>query len=57
MEQAREVQTKPLMLSPKALDKALTLAARRAQKMADAFGLKVPVARDPKLTRPKSRKS
>jgi len=45
------------MLSPKALDKALTLAARRAQKMADAFGLKVPVARDPKLTRPKSRKS
>jgi len=36
------------MLSPKALDKALTLAASRAQKMADAFGLKVPVSRGPK---------
>ena len=32
------------MLSPKALEKALVQSADRAQRMADAFGLKVPVA-------------
>lgn len=31
-----------LMPSPKELDKALTLSADRARRMADAFGLKVP---------------
>ena len=31
-----------LMPSPKELDKALTLSADRARRMAEAFGLKVP---------------
>ena len=31
-----------LIPSPKELDKALTLSADRARRMADAFGLKVP---------------
>ena len=31
-----------LMHSPKELDKALTLSADRARRMAEAFGLKVP---------------
>ena len=30
------------MPSPKELDKALTLSADRARRMAEAFGLKVP---------------
>jgi hypothetical protein len=33
-----------LMPSPKALERALIQSASRAQRMADAFGLKVPVA-------------
>lgn len=32
------------MPSPKALERALVQSATRAQRMADAFGLKVPVA-------------
>ena len=54
MEQTSKIQTRPLTLSPKALQKALTLSASRAQKMADAFGLKVPVARGPKPLRHKA---
>ena len=42
----RDAKTEPLqnrlMLSPKELDKAATLSAGRARRMADAFGLKVP---------------
>ena len=34
-----------LTLSPKALQKALEKSARQAQKLADAFGVKVPFAR------------
>lgn len=33
-----------LMPSPKALEKALMQSAQQAQRMADAFGLKVPMA-------------
>lgn len=33
-----------LMPSPKALEKALVQSAQQAQRMADAFGLKVPMA-------------
>jgi hypothetical protein len=39
------------MPSPKALERALVQSATRAQRMADAFGLKVPVAQaSPRLT-------
>jgi len=51
MEQTTQVQNRPLMLSPKALDRALALSAQRAQRMADAFGLKVPVAPGPKASK------
>jgi len=33
-----------LMPSPKALEKALVQSAQQAQRLADAFGLKVPMA-------------
>lgn len=42
MAQAAEVQQSRLMPSPKALQKALKLSAKQAQRMADAFGLVVP---------------
>lgn len=42
MAQAAKAHQSRLMLSPKELDKALTLSADRARRMADAFGLKVP---------------
>lgn len=42
MAQAAKAHQNRLMLSPKELDKALTLSADRARRMADAFGLKVP---------------
>lgn len=38
----------PLTPDPKTLRKVLARAARDAQRLADAFGVKVPVARDPK---------
>ena len=41
---ATETQHRPLMLDPKAMNTALKLSAERAQRMADAFGQKVPVA-------------
>ena len=41
-----------LIPSPKELNKALTLSADRARRMAEAFGLKVPgVARKPEKAR------
>ena len=41
-----------LIPSPKELDKALTLSADRARRMAEAFGLKVPgVAPKPEKAR------
>jgi hypothetical protein len=41
-----------LIPSPKELDKALTLSADRARRMAEAFGLKVPgVAPKPEKVR------
>lgn len=33
-----------LMPSPKALEKALVQSAQKAQRLADAFGMKVPMA-------------
>ena len=43
MAQTSKTRDKPLMPSPKALEKALAQSARQAQRLADAFGLKVPV--------------
>ena len=42
MAQAAKAPHNLLMPSPKELDKALTLSADRARRMAEAFGLKVP---------------
>ncbi|MDB5733066.1 MAG: hypothetical protein JWQ03_2961 [Variovorax sp.] len=39
---AKTQQEKPLMLSPKALQKALADSARQAHRLAAAFGQKVP---------------
>jgi hypothetical protein len=38
----------PLTPEPRVLKKALARAARNAQRLADAFGVKVPVARERK---------
>jgi hypothetical protein len=43
MAKAAENQ-RPLMLEPKVMQAALNRSAERAQRMADAFGQKVPVA-------------
>jgi uncharacterized protein YggE len=43
-----------LMPSPKALERALVQSATRAQRLADAFGLKVPVAQAVRSVRSKS---
>jgi hypothetical protein len=52
MAQASKAPDNLLMPSPKELDKALTLSADRARRMADAFGLKVPgVAPKPEKAR------
>ena len=42
---AKTTKTNQLTLTPKALQKALEQSARQAQKLADAFGVKVPFAR------------
>ena len=42
MAQAAKAKNNLLMPSPKELDKALTLSADRARRMAEALGLKVP---------------
>jgi hypothetical protein len=42
MAQTSKAPNNLLMLSPRELDKALTLSADRARRMAEAFGLKVP---------------
>jgi hypothetical protein len=42
MAQATKAPSNLLIPSPKELDKALTLSADRARRMAEAFGLKVP---------------
>jgi len=44
MAQAAKAHQNRLIPSPKELDKALTLSADRARRMADAVGLKVPGA-------------
>jgi hypothetical protein len=52
MAQAAKTPHDRLMPSPKELDKALTLSADRARRMAEAFGLKVPgVAPKPEKAR------
>ena len=52
MAQAAKAPDNRLMPSPKELDKALTLSADRARRMAEAFGLKVPgVAPKPEKAR------
>ena len=42
MAQSAKAPYNLLIPSPKELDKALTLSADRARRMAEAFGLKVP---------------
>jgi hypothetical protein len=42
MAQTAKASSNLLMPSPKELDKALTLSADRARRMAEAFGLKIP---------------
>ena len=42
MAEATKTRDKPLMLSPKALEKALASSALRARRLAEAFGQKVP---------------
>ena len=42
---AKIAKTNRLTPTPKALQKALEQSARHAQKLADAFGVKVPYAR------------
>jgi uncharacterized protein YggE len=49
MEQTEKGQPSRLTPSPKALNKALKQSAQQAQRMADAFGLKVPSIK-PKAT-------
>jgi hypothetical protein len=52
MAQTAKAPNNLLMPSPKELDKALTLSADRARRMAEAFGLKVPgVAPKPEKAR------
>jgi hypothetical protein len=52
MAQTSKAHNNLLIPSPKELDKALTLSADRARRMAEAFGLKVPgVAPKPKKAR------
>ena len=52
MAQTAKAPNNLLIPSPKELDKALTLSADRARRMAEAFGLKVPgVAPRPKIER------
>ena len=52
MAQAAKAPSNLLIPSPKELDKALTLSADRARRMAEAFGLKVPgVAPKPEKAR------
>jgi hypothetical protein len=43
MAKAAENLQRPLMLSPKVMHTALKRSAEKAQRMADAFGQKVPV--------------
>ena len=52
MAQTAKAPNNLLIPSPKELDKALTLSADRARRMAEAFGLKVPgVAPKPERAR------
>ena len=46
MAQTAKAPDNLLIPSPKELDKALTLSADRARRMAEAFGLKVPGVAD-----------
>jgi hypothetical protein len=44
MAQTEKTSKPRLMPTPKALEKALIQSAQQAQRLADAFGLKVPVS-------------
>lgn len=49
---AKIAKTSRLTPTPKALKKALEQSAQQAQKLADAFGVKVPCAKTKKSTSP-----
>ena len=54
MAETSDTLRRPLTPSPKALQKALKQSAERAQRLADAFGIKVPVCtRRAPTTKPK----
>lgn len=42
MAEVAKTRESPVMLSPKALEKALVSSARRASRLAEAFGQQVP---------------
>lgn len=45
MAQTAKTQSSRLILSPKAMQKALEQSAKQAQRLADAFGLVVPTTK------------
>ncbi|WP_372826339.1 hypothetical protein [Polaromonas sp.] len=49
---AKTAKTSRLTLTPKALQKALEQSAQQAQKLADAFGVKVPFTKTAKTKTP-----
>ncbi len=49
---AKIAKTNRLTLTPKALQKALEQSAQKAQKLADAFGVKVPFTKTKKSSPP-----
>ena len=51
MAQTAKTQPSRLMLSPKALQKALQQSAKQAQRLADAFGVVVPTIKTRKASR------
>ncbi len=54
MAETSKTQPTGLTLSPKALNKALAQSALQARRMAEAFGVKVPYARAPLVTKKRS---
>ena len=54
MAQTAKTVNNLLIPSPKELDKALTLSADQARRMAEAFGLKVPGVAEKRAHKPKT---
>ncbi len=54
MAETAEAQPSRLMLSPEDLQKALVKSALQARRMAEAFGVKVPYAKEPLVSKKRS---